>query len=396
MKGADTMEKTSLLSLILWMIAVRVTPMFFSFPEFDASAGEASWIAVILSTIPVTLGVWVVLKLWQVDPQRSIPELIRDRAGRVVGNAVNLMLAGYFMLAAAISLWELDDVLVTTIFTRTPSVAVSGAMALVVVIAVRQGIEVISRTAIFLVAGGMLSTGLLTLIWLPDVTLDFLLPLFPVDVGALISSTIYHASLVDVLLVFAFLLPFTEVKPENVRFLYASPWIAHSIIALAMLFCIGVLSFPVIDKENFEYLALVRQASLGTFLERFDPLILTGWTVLGYLRISALFLSALIALSTVLGLSDYRALTIPMGIILLCLSLIVFDTFPAREEYMTGGGMVLNLVFIYVLPLLLWLVLRNTHDPAGAPRPTAAADRGVSASDAMSAETNSGQKEAGA
>src|SRR5690606_25566923 len=62
-KGADTMEKTSLLSLILWMIAVRVTPMFFSFPEFDASAGEASWIAVILSTIPVTLGVWVVLKL---------------------------------------------------------------------------------------------------------------------------------------------------------------------------------------------------------------------------------------------------------------------------------------------------------------------------------------------
>lgn len=360
------MEKTSLLSLILWMIAVRVTPMFFSFPEFEAPAGEDSWIALLLSTIPVTMGIWVVLRLWRLDPNRTISEIIQNRAGRLVGGAINLALAGFFLLSAAISLWELDDVLVTTIFTRTPSVAVSGAMAIVVVIAVRQGIEVIARTAIFLVAGGMLTTGLLTFIWLPEMTLVHLLPLFPLDAGALISSTIYHASLVDVLLVFAFLLPFAKVKPENLRIIYVSPWIAHSLIALAMIFCIGVLSFPVVDRENFEYLALVRQASLGTFLERFDPLILTGWTVLAYLRISALFISALVALSTVLRLRDYRALTIPMGIVLLCLSLIVFDTFTAREQYMTGGGMIFNLIFIYVLPVLLWLSFGRKSSPPGA------------------------------
>ena len=50
------MEKTSFISLVIWLIAIRVTPMFFSFPEFDAPSSRDSWLALLLSTIPAVFG----------------------------------------------------------------------------------------------------------------------------------------------------------------------------------------------------------------------------------------------------------------------------------------------------------------------------------------------------
>lgn len=363
------MERMSSQSLVVWLITMRVTPLFFSFPEFDAPAREDSWIAILLAVIPVTLALWVIVSVSRLFPGAPLSEAIEARAGKLVGSIVNLFLAGYFLLEAAMSLWELDEVLVTTVLVRTPPVAVSAAMAIVVTAAVRQGIEPIARTAIVLAAGGILGGGLLSLLLLPDVRLDRLLPVFPIDPGRILSSVIYHASLSDLLIVAAFLLPYTAVRPGELRLLYSTPAIAHGIIAAAMLLVIAVLSFPVADSLNFEYLSLIREVTLGRFLERFDPLVLTAWTVLAYLRVSAFMLCALISLSTVLGLRDYRPLSIPMGIILVTLSLVVFDTFAAREFYVTGGGLVLNLLVCYFLPLMLWLFFRATKGPG---RPAAA------------------------
>jgi len=359
-------ERMSFSSFIVWMITVRVTSMFFSFPEFDAPAGKDAWIAMLLSTIPVTLAMWPIVSLWRQSPGKTLAQVIEEKAGKAAGAVLNLFLALYFLIAAAISLWELDEVLVTTVLSRTPSVAVSGAMVVVVIVAVRQGIETISRTAVFLAGGGILAVGFLSLLLLPEVRTAHVLPIFPVDARHLATSVVYHASLADLLIVVAFLLPYTTLRPKEVRFFFATPLIANSIIAAAMVLIVAVLSFPLADSFNFEYLSLIREASLGRFLERFDPLVLTGWTVLGYLRISALLLCSLISLATVFGLSDYRPLSIPMGIILLTLALVVFDTFPEREFFVTGGGMVLNLIVCYLLPAAVWL-LSLAKKKGGAP-----------------------------
>ena len=351
-------------SFLIWMITMRVTPIFFSFPEFDAPAREDSWIALLLSTIPVTLALWTVVSLTKFSPGRTLSEMIEARTGKLLGSLINILLAGYFLLEAAISLWELDEVLVTTVLVRTPSVAVSGAMMIVVIAAVRLGIEPISRTAVILAGGGILAVGFLSLLLLPEIRINHVLPIFPIDPRRMLSSVIYHASLADLLIVVAYLIPYTTLRAPEHRLFYLTPAIANSIIAAAMLLVIAVLSFPLADNLNFEYLSLIREASLGRFLERFDPLVLTGWTVLAYLRVSALLLCALLSLATVFGLRDYRALSVPVGIILLTLSLVVFDTFPAREFYVTGGGLVLNLIVCYLLPLVLLLLYRAKGERA--------------------------------
>ena len=118
------MEKISLTSLIVWLISIRVTPMFFTFPEFDAPAGKSSWIALLLATLPAVLGLWVAVRLWRLD--RTAPSPTRSTPGgthRLV--AVNSTFAAFLSLQAGLSLWELDEILVTTMFFRTPSAAVS-------------------------------------------------------------------------------------------------------------------------------------------------------------------------------------------------------------------------------------------------------------------------------
>ena len=88
-------------------------------------------------------------------------------------------------------------------------------MMLVIVLAVRLGIEAISRTAIILVAGGVVATATSTLILLPEVSTDYLFPIFPLDEGDLIRSAIFHASLADFLVVVPFLLPYTHANGQD-------------------------------------------------------------------------------------------------------------------------------------------------------------------------------------
>lgn len=358
------MEKCSFASLVTWLVAVRVTPMFYSFPEFDVPTSRISWIALLLSTIPTIFGAWVAWRLWSLSPDHAFPNVLEARLGRVTGRAVSALYAAFLLLVAATSLWELDEILVTTMFVRTPSIAVSGAMMVVVVLAIRVGVEPISRTSILLVAGGVVATALSTVVLLPEIRSEHILPISPISAGDLVRSAIYHASLADFLVVLPFLLPYASVRSGHLRNILMTPVIANGILASSMLLTIGVLSYPVLENENFEYLSLVRHAALGNFLERFDALVLTGWIVLGYLRISAFFLAALVAISAALGLKDYRPLSIPVGIIILVLSLKIFHTFAAREEYMTGGGLPLNLFFLYVLPLILWVLLRLRGEPS--------------------------------
>lgn len=355
-------ESISILQLTLWMVAVHLSPTFFFFPAFSSIAGQDGWMAVLLAIPLIAWGVFIILRLVSVAPHLSLPEAIQAAAGPVLGRALNLALAVYFLFHAAFALWTLEELLTTIALPRTPRLAITGTMMCIVLTGARRGIETIARTVGLLVFGGILSVSLIMLLLLPDAQLRNLTPFLAVGWPSLAWATFANVAHADFLPLAAAFLPFVSAAKGRERRLLLVPLIANGFISLAFAMTVAVLTFPVAENLVFEFLGLVRYIAAAEFLERLDPLLLIGWVVLGFLRIAAHFVAALLALRSVFRLNDYRFLSMPLAVLALVWSETLFSNTRERSEFSNSSLSACNLAFGYVLPaLLLALFMLNRH-----------------------------------
>lgn len=369
--GDSEQQKMPLLTLALWLIAVRASDLFHFFDEFDVPAAQAGWIATLLAGVWAGLGTALAYGLYRSFPGRPLTQVLEERLGRVVGKGINVVLAWFLLHEAAISLRSLTDAVDSAILSRTPPVAVSAALALVVVFAARAGIEVIGRSVIPVTVAMFLAVGLIVVLIMRDVDVARLMPVLGPGWGAIAASSFYIASLSTHLVLLPVFLGFTETSRRTGWVLQAQNALVHLFIAANQALVVAAMSFAVSRNKVFEFLSLARYVSVGEFLERIDPLLLAGWVATSYAAIAAFFLASLMAAQAALGLKDYRPLTCPFGVLLVFLSRILFDNIRERTAFVgyAEAANAYRLLFIFVLPLLLWPLLywRRRAPARGAP-----------------------------
>jgi len=347
------------ITLILWLMAVRAADLFHFFDEFDVPAEQAGWIATLVAGAWAGLGTALAYVLYGSCPGQPLTQVLEERLGRVVGKGINLLLAWFFFHQAVISLRSLTDAVDTAILSRTPPVAVSAALMVAVVFAVRAGIEVIGRSVIPVTVAMFAAVGFIAIVILRDVDSGRLMPLLGPGWGAIGVSSLYVASLSTHLVLLPVFLGFTATTKGTGWALQAQNALVHLFIAAIQALVVGAMSFIVSRNKVFEFLSLARYVSVGEFLERIDPLLLAGWVATSYAAVAAFLLASLMATQAVLGLNDYRPLTLPFGVLAVLFSRTLFNNIQERIGFIGFGEAATpyNLLFIFVLPLLLLPVL---------------------------------------
>src|SRR5690606_31966339 len=123
---------------------------------------------------------------------------------------------------------------------------------------VRQGVETIGRTVLLLISGGLVSVALMSILVLPDASLDALGPVFQVDWAPLAQAIISNAALADFIPILPFFLPFAATMRGRIGPLYAVPAVADGITAAAFILASAVLGFSLALELVFEFLSLIR------------------------------------------------------------------------------------------------------------------------------------------
>lgn len=363
-----------MIHLVLWMIGLHVAPTFFFFPSFDGPAKQDGWIAILISTVWVILGLTVVFRLTRLFPGQTLAEASEAYLGPLLGKVLNGLLAWFLLHQAAISLRGLAEVLLTVVMPRTPIVVIEAALVLVVLMAVRQGIETIGRTAVPLIAGMFLTLTVVALTVANDLDLKRIQPVLAVEADAILRASLLTAAHCEFLLPLTMLWRFATPPVRASWTLWSMamvPVVGHMITAFAFLLAVALFSFPLVEAAVFEFLAVVRHIAIADFLERVDALLLVGWVSISYLSVTAHFLACLLTLQTLLGLRDYRPVSVPGALILVALSLALFDSVRERSDFLAGAGVPYNLLFQFLLPSALWVVfslLRKGKSPVPAER----------------------------
>jgi spore germination protein KB len=128
-----------------------------------------------------------------------------------------------------------------------------------------------------------------------------------------------------------------------------------------------VLGFNITAKSTAPTILLAREINVGMILSRLEYVIAVIWTITQFFASTLFFYTGIIGISEFLGLRDYRKIAVPMGMLMLVLSGIVFPDDLYRIDwvntvwipYIFTVGLALQLL-LFIVSLIKRLVLKKT------------------------------------
>jgi spore germination protein KB len=324
-----------------------------------ADAENSGWMAIIVACL---IGVCILsgyLLLLHLFPKENLFGIIKACLGKWIGMIVSLIYVTYFLFIAAFALRDFGELLVATIFEKTPLEFILITMILVIAYILTLGIEVLGRSAeiffpyfvlffIFLGIGIILSG---------ELEIQNIFPMLGDGVTPILKSIFPN------LLYF----PFSEIVAFMMVFPYVtnigkgrSIGIAAYIVSGIMLAYSSFLQVATLgnlkNRSNFPLLSAAREISLLNFIERIDLLIVFMMMLGIIVKVSIFFYAGLKGIEHVFN-RPYRTFVFPIAMIISFVSLSLGENF---SSYTSIGREVLPLYVqtpVYIIfPFLLLLI----------------------------------------
>ena len=315
------------------------------------AAGRDAWIAILLGLVEGLLIALVFVTLSNRFPGKTLVEISDLVYGRYLGKLVSIAFLWYLFHLGSLVLSNFTPAFSSLFLRHTPEAVIALMLTLVCVMAVRHGIEVLTRCSEVL-------TPLIVVILLLDTVMiigQFKLknlqpvletPLPTVLWAAQASAAFPFAETVSFLMI----LPFLNKREEALPSVVKSLLFAGAILALVSVRNVGVLGAT---ERTFTYPSFLIVAYINIAdLTRMEVLIVTTSIVTGFMKIAALLYGTALGAGQVLGLLLYQPLVLPLGILMIILSLYNFSNMPQNMDLIQKSYPIYALPFQVGIPLL--------------------------------------------
>lgn len=336
----------------LFVIGVLGTNILFLPGLAAESAGKDAWMTPVLSTFSGLGIIWVAVGLAGRFPGKTLIDYLPKVFGRLPGKFLGLLYLCFFFYLTGLIVRESTTFITTAILTKTPPVVITTMLLLPVAYAVSKGSEVIARVNEWVFMIIIFSIFLIVSLVLKEGDINNITPILdrgivPVLKGSL-APTAFRA---EVALMILMLAPALNKQKE----LAWRSVQAVLLIGLVMVATTLANSFVFEEHEAarivFPTYELARMISVGEFLERFDPVVLITWISGTFVKISIFYYISVVAGTQVFGLSTYRPLIIPAGIMFISLSSLEFTSLLKMRSFLAQTWPFLGLTFEFILPL---------------------------------------------
>lgn len=287
-------------------------------------AGQDAWMAV-LAAVPVGLLIsLLIVNLSLRFPGKTLLQYTEEILGKVPGKFVSFLLILGFLHFNSMIMNEYGSFLCIALMPETPSIVFHIAAIAVVVYASRNGIEVLCRFT-QLVAPVILSLFLIVIVLsIKDIHLDNLLPVYEKGMASIFRAAIVPASWFGEVFVFSMIIPYLKNPKESYKVAVLTILISSLIFLISILFVICVSGSKLPGSWFFPVFNSFREIEVAEFIERLDAVIVMIWVLSGLIKVSV-FYYAVLGSAQWLGLSDYRPLALPLGVIQVALAPILCD-----------------------------------------------------------------------
>nr|WP_202894884.1 endospore germination permease [Paenibacillus sp. 23TSA30-6] len=319
-------------------------------------AKQDAWMAALVGVVAGLLVLYLYIKLASLYPQKTLIGIMEALLGKWLGKAVGLLFFATFFINAPVPvLFYLGNFMTTQMIPETPMPAVNILFALIILLAVRLGLEVIARSAELMFPLFILLYISFTGLIVSNIKLENVQPVLEAGVGPIWSAALSFVStafLPHIILLMIF--PASVNRFDQARkAIFTGSLIGGLMLVVVVSLAILVLGPDLTARNIYPSYALAKKISIGNFLQRIEAIMATMWFISLFFRITLYMHSTVTAIAQIFRLKNDRQLVLPLGILLVALSTIVYPNVPYQQAYDTKTWIPYILSLGLFFPLLL-------------------------------------------
>lgn len=311
-------------ALFLMVITIVSTGMIFLPIELYNRAAQDSWLSIIFGAMIDVILIYIISKLGLMYRDKTIIEYSQVIFGKTLGKFAGLFVFLIFLFLNTVNLRQFAELTVGAFYPLAPTTFFVIAIILVSTFALYQGLEVIARVNEILLPFFFSFLFAILFFNIPEMNFQHLTPVLENGLIHVFQATSSQALWSVEFIVLAILIPSLSIPTKARRVSFLSLLIVNG---FGLVLLTGVIA--VFGKEtgnlSFPFLSMGRMINIANFLERLDSFILAIWVAGGFVKITVFYYCAVLSLSQLLQLTEYRSLILPLGAIQTVFSIILWN-----------------------------------------------------------------------
>ncbi len=320
-------------------------------------AKQDAWISPLFAII---FGVLVMLMYYYLGsryPGLSLLGIIKKIFGKWMGLVVSICYVVLFMTTAAEIPWYIGSYF-GRIMHETPTYVINTLFIAGIVIAVLYGIEAIARASeIFVMLVTVLFIAFILLL-INNIKIEYMTPMLeagfsPILKGSFFLSCYITFSVINVMMIFPRYI--SELPQAKIALVKGFLW-SGIISFITILMSILVLGSALTARSGFPTLLLASSIDIGNFITRLEYIISVIWILTFFMIGLFFFFSTITGLAELIGLRDGKKIVLPMGLVILVLSGVVFPNAIYQGNWDNTVYAPLITTFGLVIPFMMMIV----------------------------------------
>lgn len=322
-----------------------------------ASARQDAWLAMGLATLAGIGIIALYSNLGLKFPNETFIQYSPKILGKFLGKTAGLLMLWFALHLGSLVVRNFGDFLTTSILPRTPMVVINATIVLLAVLAVRQGLEVFTRVNQLLIPFLVFVLLLLTVLSIANMEIEKILPVMengikPVLKGSLSALSFPYAETI----LFTMFIPFIN-RPGKCRYVLLLGGLAAGLILmLIVLRTLLVLGPEATASSLFSVLETTRLINIFNFIQRIEAMVIVNWVGFGFIKITICLYVFVLGLAQWLKLRDYKPLILPAGLVMLALSILVYDNYAQEIAFAAQIWPPYALSIALLIPLVMLIV----------------------------------------
>lgn len=316
-------------------------------------AKQNAWISYIIAWIGGILLFSCYYMLYQRHKNKTLIEINCILLGKWIGNLVNILYIWYFIHLATLVLRNFGEYTLTVTLTDTPLWFVLLCYVFVTGYSVRSGLEVTARTAELIVPFIFLFQIIIFLVLTPYFDLSNLKPILSEGIQPVIKSAFSVLTFpFGESVVLLMLLPYLFKQGSTQKNYLVSFLLAGTILLLGIIRDLSIIGGVELQRTIFPPHYTIQEIP-GINL---DPLIGVFFFISGGTKICVCYLAATIGMAQMTNSKDHRPFVIPTGVILIGLSIWIYESAPQMLQWAIEIWPIYSILFQFVIPFILIIV----------------------------------------
>ncbi len=323
-----------------------------------AAAKQDAWLSCVISVF-ICLGyVYFLYKCATGMGKKNYIEYLESVYGKVLGKIIGLLYVLFAFIGTCSLLAYFGYFTTTQILTDTPIEVLNMLFALLIIIVVRAGIEVIARTGELLSAWFFILLIGLIIFLLPEIELERLSPLYEASFSDHAKAIYNFVSIAGFpMILFLMFFPKNINRPDKSKWNFLSgTFIGTTTVTFVTVLCILVLGASTTARQLYPSYVLAKTISLFEIIERLESVMAGIWVISIFFKSALYFYACVIAFAQILGVKKYQFLVFPLGIISIIFSVIVYPDIEYMQNWDAKYWPTYALVMGLIIPVATFIL----------------------------------------